>query len=1024
MPDLTGQATAFRGGRFHYTGFLSTVPQTVIFSRAVNQASFSYPLKTITFDNPYSGTGATGDVLVDMTILVYDQNTSTLKGRLRVASGGASGATLQVSEFAEGAVDLADNDRFDVVREWRIWDKLVEASASLRKDSRITYTDQGSNPNPVCNSGGPVVGFISGSALSANFFGSTSFTVDPDSAGTLTHAWSFGDGTPSSSTDANPTGVTFPAGFRWITHTATDAGNSKSTTQRVPVWAHERTGSNATLSIQMEGRSYNNGYWTARFRLPKESQSSVTTLPDGALVVYWEEEYYNTTQASYGLNVSNRSHIKFVGYLVRDSIAIDADRNEVTFEAVGPLGILEQTPALPQLILSKSSPTTWQHVKSLTVNRILWYLLYWHTSFNTIHDFIWFSGTDLSYARIAIDNLDNIAGQLRDVAASINVEVTVDRLGRLLLIRHPFYLSTADRSSRTTAYNLTTADIVSTTIDREHRGAYKFVRGEGIKAASSTASMLPVFSNAPGNAPAPFAPGTETLSKQIVASQTDLNNRTGWHFGRINGLYKGVFVPKNTRVQMRGGYDAFEPAYLEWLTLTLAATTNKRAVAYDTSTRWVIESMDVSYDPEAGTKDVSIVISHETSADAAGVTYVPPASNNLGSFSLPEFNFDFGDFGTVLPWEGGLRPGLITLAAFDTAGLLWITNDFETPEASGGPTWTSTDLTALTNWAGSALVGFSVDAFSPKYLGTGTAVNGWLWSDTRWHRITDIFGTVALTSVGNFRATSLKRSGNFERGVANWGIVSTWYDADGVWAAYTTNGTSIAGEVQLSTHYDTGTSNTWQPGIWLSPHTAGRAYSSAFTATGAGASSEADGYITTNYGASWATISNPNIDPGDFLASTINVPYQVTGGGTAFYMNYENAVGRRLYRAVGAAAGVDISPSSGGNFYGPQGDGWRAFAIDDGNQNTLALCGLHDGSSTRGVFVTQNALAATPTWEEMVTPASTTTNKYLDCYVVSPTVYLIGLTGVIGVGRIGTTVVDSRMGNISTSGRIVSICGG
>lgn len=1021
MPDLTSTAATFRGGRYRYTGFISTVPQTVIFSRAVNMASISYPLKAITYDDPYSGVGAFGDVLEDLTVIVYSGNTTTEKGRLRVASGAASSTVLQVSEFAKGVIDLADNDRFDVVKEWRVWDRLVEAAAALRKDSRLTYTDQGSNPGPVVASGGPIVGFISGSTLSANFYGSNSYVVDPDSAGTVTHAWSFGDGTPSSSTAANPAGVTFPAGFRWITHTVTDSGNSKSTTQRVPVWAHERTGANAPLSVQMESRSYQNGYWTARFRLPKESQSSVTTLPDGALIVYWEEEYYGTTQASYGLNVSDRSHIKFVGYLLRDTLTIDADRNEVVFEAVGPLGILEQTPALPQLILSKTAPANWQQVKSLTVNRILWYLLHWGATADVAHDFIWFSGTDLSYARIAIDNIDSIAGQLRDVAASINVLLTCDRLGRLLLIRDPNYMNSSDRSARTTVYNLTTADVRNLDVTREHRGSYKFVRGEGIIAGSTTAALKPVFSNAPGNAPAPFAVGTETLSKQIVASQTELNNRTGWHFARVNALRNGLFVPRGARALFRGAYDWLEPAYLEWLTLTLASTTNKRGVSYSTSTRWVAESMDVSYDPELGLKEVSAVISHETDG-AAGATYTPPAANNVGSFSLPEFNFDFGTYTPSFPVTG-LRQGLQTVAAFVSDNTLQITTDFETPEASGGPAWVETDLTALSGWPGGTLCQFEVDAFSPKYLGTGSTVNGWIRTTTHVMRITDIFGTPALTGVVALRATASanKTSMRFERGLQNWGIVTTWYDADGVWAARTITGTSWT-EIQVGAHYDTNFATLGSPpGIFLNPHNAGEAYTSRYTATGTYPAAEL--VRTTDHGATWSTFS-PSTNLGNLIANCIVVPYQATDFETLYYPHTTGSgtFDPRLYRTNNSGT-TDISPVISGAQYAPH-SFTRAFSVCDNDRNTGMLCGIREyiGGDPRLVAISRNLEAAAPTWTALQGPDAAI--NYREVYAAAANrFYLIGESAAIGFSD-GLTV-DSRQGNITgnTTGRICGICG-
>jgi transposase len=59
-------------------------------------------------------------------------------------------------------------------------------------------------------------------------------------------------------------------------------------------------------------------------------------------------------------------NIKFIGYLTRDTISIEPDNNTVTFDAEGPLGILERTPALTQLMIDDSTPADW--VGAVTVS--------------------------------------------------------------------------------------------------------------------------------------------------------------------------------------------------------------------------------------------------------------------------------------------------------------------------------------------------------------------------------------------------------------------------------------------------------------------------------------------------------------------------------------------------------------------------------------------------------------------------------------------------------------------------------
>ena len=103
--------------------------------------------------------------------------------------------------------------------------------------------------------------------------------------------------------------------------------------------------------------------------------------------MYFEEERYGTTVESFGSELAGRSHIRFCGYLIRESITINPDTNEVTFEAEAPLGILGLTPALTQLLISDTTPAKWSEIKGLTLRRAAWYLLYWGSTYTDVFDF-------------------------------------------------------------------------------------------------------------------------------------------------------------------------------------------------------------------------------------------------------------------------------------------------------------------------------------------------------------------------------------------------------------------------------------------------------------------------------------------------------------------------------------------------------------------------------------------------------------------------------------------------------------
>jgi hypothetical protein len=1007
MPDLTSIATTLRAGRYTFAGYLSTVPQTVVL-RGTLSATPTFPAKTLAYTNV---SGSYTNVVPGMTIRVL--SSGVFKGLLRVATGGTIGAaSLPVNEFSANTCNAASGDTIEVIREFRLWDKLVSATSAFLKDSRIAYSDQGENPPPIPCSGGAYANLLSNVASGVNFYGSTSWVVDPDSS-TLTHAWDFVDGTPSTSSAADPTGVVFPAGFRMVSHTVTDDTNSKSTVQYVPVWIHDSTSPAFAVQIDSMSASIESG-WNVSFKLPIAAQADIDALPDGGMIVYWEQERYNGTVASYGSAVTGRSHIKFVGYLIRSSIHIDAESDEITFEAVSPLGILEQTSALPQLIIRDNTPTKWSDLKGMTMRLATWYMLYWGSTLTDVFDFIWGDASDLQYNRLAMQETSSLAAQVNDLTASINAPLTCDRLGRLLVYADNHYLATASRAGRITTANLTTADVMELDIPQEHRGTTKHVRGEGITTASKA-----VFSNA-GNAPSPIGTASDTLSKQIVSSQADMNTRTGFHFARVNSLHNGAFVPKGLTITLPDGYDIFDPAYREWLTLTLADTSNGRGIAFSTSDRWTVQRADVSYDNDNGTKEIRLTLDHETTG-ASGVTYIPPQPSENGLPDLPPLDMQLPGIGDdTIPV--GLVRGIQTLARFDTDMTMHITTNFENPEASDGPAWVTTDLTTLTDWpGGSKLVAFEVDAYSPGYIAGSGRIDGFLCTDTAVMYVQDLFGTPLIINISYFRATSEKRAMRFERGQAGFGIVGTWYDTDGVYAAITTDYCGTLTETQVRPEYLSATANVFPPGVYIDPHAANTAYIAVYTTTGGQTGSPlavSEVFKTPNAGSTWAATTQ-NVVSGVVITPAVVIAFADATNATIYYRAQPAQEPTTVtLQKVTATADSNVSPSVAGKSFtmviAP-----RALAIPDDDANTLYLCGV-DGATSNvfGVFVSHDK---GHTWTTLVTPAAT--QIYKNVYALSRyTAILLGKNGAISY--VNGTTLDSRAGNLSTSAEVIGICGG
>jgi hypothetical protein len=920
MPDLTSQTSLLRAGRFRYTGDLNYVPRVVVFSRAVNTTAYPIPTKFIPYDDPYSGVGAFTDVREDMTILFYHQNTSTLKGIGRVAYGGATSSLIQVNEVSRGTLSILDNDRFDVVEEYDLWDKLVSNTATFDKDSRRTYVDEGDDPPPVANSGGPVVGTVDPATgeLLVDFPGDTSFRVDPD-AGTLDHDWQFGaDATPTDSTDENPAGVSIPEGFRFVYHRGDDS-NGAFDLQAVPVWAN---GPNfPPLKVRLRQRRYTPLGWGATLEVPRES-AALSVLHEHAFVVYSESEQRGTTTGSLGANVAGRSHVKVAGYLDRTSIRMNADETVIAFDVISPLAMLEKTGALPQLLVRGGAG--WTNVKELHFWRALWYILYWGSTAKLSHDFLWPNGQSFAYERLEVADDSSILGQLRDIAGSIKVDVTCDMLGRILLIRNPNYLSLTDRDARTVTYALGPADYREVEFEMEHRLRYKFVRGEALTAAATVAQQAALYADAPGPAP---GPGTQvaTLSRQVVTDQWELVQRTDDELAYLNGTYmdpttKAVRkVPKGVLVSLADGYDVFDPALREFVTFSL----DTGRYVYDDSTRWLIEEMTISYDDNGG-KDIQAVISHETRGEG-GTPFFPP---QYAASELPSISLILPDYGTLT----ALPTALLTAETERLWHIMY--RDHSAGEASLVTTEDSylneDEFTYASLGINGVHAAAQQDPFQPSRL--------WVVTDQEIGIISDIAGTPAY-AVGGGDATDL--------GLAVGDVVNTiWMHTNiaaqnfvfaAVWA---TNGatqkvyflTTRDGVTYTSTLHS---SNGWNTPVWVSAHKAGRVFIGEFTGTTWQiARSE-------NYGASWTVLPNiPNLDILGF-----HFPYHNNADDGFFYFTVDNGPAASFYEydhgTVTLLDGVVPNTTSGNEQIG--GIGLRGIDTYSSNRNLMAMIGLRFG---------------------------------------------------------------------------------
>ena len=240
--------------------------------------------------------------------------------------------------------------------------------------------------------GGPAAGFVDPATglLTVAFDASGSQPTDPDNTSGLGFLYDVADGTiiAGTTTSAAIT-VTFPANtrhHRHVTLTATDLDNGKSTTRRIPVFSYDGVNTRPIPVRNISLTASKADGWGATIELAEGCD--LDAVPEGALVVYWEREWYGDTEVSYGNAFAARSNIKFVGYLRRETIAISPEDDSLSFEAISPMSKLGELAGFAQALKTVGSPANWQQDQMASVWKILWYVLHYHSTWSVDHDMV------------------------------------------------------------------------------------------------------------------------------------------------------------------------------------------------------------------------------------------------------------------------------------------------------------------------------------------------------------------------------------------------------------------------------------------------------------------------------------------------------------------------------------------------------------------------------------------------------------------------------------------------------------
>lgn len=1027
---------AWRDHPYTYRGMLYIDRPETVFAARVNQSSFTYPIVECEFDTVT--TGAFGDIEIGMTVLFGTSAGASDLGRQRIRKV-ADSNTIFFGESSEnvhdGEVDLQNNAYITVLNDRRVWviPPRFDDDAVHYKDYDITYTEGGRNyqerPGPVAN-GGPwrVALFDAGQSYATfEFDGTDSFGVTAGATTIVTYLWDVQDGTITvGNTGTSSITATFPAGRRYVTLTVTDGNGDTHTTYILVVvlGVDEATWKPIRDFDVIEHRKTRDGTFMG-FMVHEDIAPS--TYYDGVAVLYFEEEYYNGVKGSLA-GPSTVEQVKFVGWhdSNRES-SIPTFRGRETgvmFNCISSLERMKQVNLLPMLVEDADSPASWVEMKSLTVGRFLFYLARWHSTLFEVCPVIRVTNNlNRAYAGLRSD-ANTLYAMIKDYIASTGNVWTCDQRGIFRVMANPLWEATGDRVATVIA-TIDGDDYGTVDIEKRNFLDVYWMDTSGIVLGKNA---LTVYSRAPGLAPGQ-GPTRASMSEQLVSDQDELNARTGNEYARRNNRWLPI------KLQMvHTGDIGCDPALYTWVTLTVAAASNRRGLSL-TSQRTLPTQVNITHSNDRrGTKNVEWVVEVETDGTPGATLNLsenpdpppPPPDEEFPEPPIPE------------PDKLYLFKGIKDIAAINSDGYVYVTNNFDVRADAGGPDWTRVNLSLS-----GTPVSFSVDPFSDLYFvdGGDDEVDGWVVTTTNIYYVEDLFSVNGPPTVTNQHTfanavpsdgsrTVMASFGNFNSGVAWVGVLSYYKDTGGHTGTWYINsidgGATWGSEVQITSHYWTSAGGN-NPPLYLSPKTNNLIYAAAFTNTATPAT--LDGYKSTNGGAAWVALTDPDILPLGQMGRGLHVPWPSNASELIVYhCAVDKSVGTDLKtKRVNSTSIADITPTdASAREYGPF---WDQFAIRtfDRDRRHVVMAGEASGSF-RAAFVSDDFGDNWTRIVDAIAAANPAPRGVAFAGDTQTVIYLWGFLGYLSYTQDSGDLVEDKRGNIPDDfpsiGTILGIAGG
>jgi hypothetical protein len=849
-----------------YSGAMraSVLPISIVAAGTVSTtpSGFSFGSVAVTVTS-----GSLSDVRADMRVLFSKSNNmyaAYLDIYVRVA-GAAS--PLKIGESSRS---VAPGDHWWVLDDYPLFERLARDVGG----THLTDYEQTFRQVLPRITGLDSVYVRKGSTATISF--SPTLAAGTSGGAAPTPLWDIVDG----SFDVGNSGTaaitaTFPAGWRWIHLTGTES--SRALTRHILVIVEPEDGTSDTIANGFTGASLTNTLGQGISGTIGVFDGAGSLLPDTLIVLWYDDENYSGSAGSFRTG----ENIAFYGRLRRKTAVSQTDPLYSQFGDIQYQlsGIGSQYAALGGVglaFVNDSTPTSWSlghEINDLTPYRAAYVYITEYSSLANLCD-VQFDAYDNTFETDDFGAQGgNALAMLEDIVKGVNASIEFAAGGKVFIGRQARYMNSRGSLATIAAWdNRDYIGELSVTVDPV-RSTGRVKAGGGCYLPSSD-YVSDHYSVAPGEAPDRGSGRTELNGQVLIAGQNtidaqdELNKRAGHHLEASNP----TDIINCTHPD---GYAFLVPSRCDRYTWALTeADTSIEGLNYTTSIYWQLTSLTINHDNEAGARAVAATYERETDGESLGsrgktVTPQPEANNGLPSYEDPSDIY-------VLPYEpidGGiesytLAKGTGNMALINEDGYLYRTEDWSTLADAGGPTWDRVSL-----GISDAPVEFIGDPQSPKYLGTGTEVNGWFITDgvDAIYYIEDVFGitptvTLQKTLAGAVDAIPRNKTRSIECSFAfaNKLVVVSYYGTlssfNGVWYTYSTNGTTWSTETQITSHYSN--ENNPRPPVYVSNKTSGAALTGAFSATGSTSTAEARFYtLTSNFATATQITSPTNFEP-------------------------------------------------------------------------------------------------------------------------------------------------------------------